>query len=125
MNKVILTGRIATDLEPQKTTSNKTYVRFNLAVNRGSKDANGNYIADFLPITAWEQRADFLTQYAFKGVMISVIGRAETNSYTDKNGSKRKDTFITAEQVEILSKPTSSPEPKQNVEVSPEELPFY
>lgn len=103
MNKVNLTGRIANDLDMRMTQSGKAVLSFNIAVKKETKDENGNYQADFFRITAWEQCAKFLEKYAQKGTLIGVSGKLETNSYTNKYGNNVTDTYIKADQVEILS----------------------
>lgn len=40
--------------------------------------------------------------------MISAIGRIESNVYTKKDGNKVKNTYVVADEVEILSKPKES-----------------
>ena len=141
MNKSIITGRITNDLELKKTQSNKSVWNFTLAVKKDRKDADGNYSADFLEVQCWEQRAEYLSNYAGKGTMIGVCGRLETNSYVNKNGQKIKVTYIQAETVEILSQPqhkeesvkeTSDEYPVDNsmfggndYGFEQEELPFY
>lgn len=117
MNRVELTGRIANDLELKKTNSNKSVLTFNLAVAK-NKD-----ITDFIKIQTWEQRAEYLNNYAFKGVLIECTGRIETSSYNDKNGNRVKDTYVVADQVSILSKPDTS-KMGSRVEFDEEDLPF-
>ena len=117
MNKVELTGRIAQDLELRKTKQNKSVLSFAIATDKG-KDQNGNRMADFINVQCWEQRADFLNQYAFKGVMIGIVGRIENSNYTNQQGQKIQRTYVVAEQVEILSKPQErkqqAPQPAPN-----------
>ena len=104
MNKAFITGRLTDEIQLRKTGSNKSVCEFSLACARGAKDQSGKPITDFINVTCWEQRADFLANYAHKGTMIGVCGRIETQSY-DKNGERRYRTFVVAEQVEILGEP--------------------
>lgn len=137
MNKTLITGRIANDLELKKTQSNKSVLHFTVAVKRDRKDSEGNYNADFIEVQCWEQKAEYLSNYAKKGTMVGVCGRLETNTYENKNGQKIKSVFIQAESVEILSQPQQKEEPVQDNQVDDsmfggssygfeqEELPFY
>lgn len=141
MNKVIITGRIANDLEIRKTPNNKSVLDLRIAVSRDYKDAEGNYPADFIKAVCWEQKADFISKYAQKGTMIGVSGRIQVNVYDDKNGQRVYDTYIQAEQVEILSQPREKEQPKEIVQepvrqepirlgtetivIDQDELPFY
>ena len=108
MNKAFITGRLTDEIQLRKTNSNKSVCEFSLACSRGAKDQSGKPITDFINVTCWEQRADFLSSYAHKGTMVGVCGRIETQSY-DKNGERRYRTLVVAEQVEILGEPKSQP----------------
>lgn len=105
MNKVILTGRITQDLEVRMTQSGSKVLSFSIAVKRETKDQNGEYPVDFIDVTCWEQKAEFLDRYASKGTLIGVCGRMETNTYQNQQGQKVKSTRVKADQVEILSIP--------------------
>lgn len=109
MNTVILTGRIAKDLELKYTQSNKIYCRFTLAVDRGMSkekkqeaEAKGQATADFISCVAWEKTAETLQKYTAKGKKILVNGSIETGSYTAEDGSKRYTINILVNRAEIL-----------------------
>lgn len=102
MNKIMLIGRIATDLDLRMTETGKKVLSFNLAVDRTTKDKNGNYPTDFIKCTAWEYTAEYLNKYAQKGVKIAVEGKLEINAYTSKDGNKVKDANVSVEHGEIL-----------------------
>lgn len=116
MNSVSLTGRIANNLEIRRTQTNKSVLEISLAVNRDRKDQNGEYPADFIKVYCWEQRAEYLNNYAQKGTLIGVSGRIETSSYLDRNGNKIYQTYITANNVEILKQPESRKQPEEVVQ---------
>ena len=134
MNKVSLTGRIANDIDLRKTQAGKSVLDISLAVQRERKGSDGKYPVDFIRVNAWEQRAEFLANYAHKGTMIGVTGRIETWSFTNQNGQKVNTTSIQAESVEILAQPQKEDNYKmagsradsgKSVDISPDELPFY
>lgn len=107
MNNVILTGRIAKDLELKYTQSNKIYCRFTLAVDRGmskekKQEAKGQPTADFINCVAWGTTAEVLNKYTAKGKKILVNGSIETGSYTAQDGSKRYTTDVLVNRAEIL-----------------------
>lgn len=109
MNNVILTGRIAKDLELKYTQSNKIYCRFTLAVDKGmSKEKKqeaedkGQATADFINCVAWGTTAEVLNKYTAKGKKILVYGSIETGSYTAQDGSKRYTTDVLVNRAEIL-----------------------
>lgn len=84
MNQVILMGRF-TD-EPVVRTSGKgkdalTICNFTLAVDRGDKDHN----ADFIRCTAFGARAEFIDNFFSKGQRALVTGRWQTGHYENKD----------------------------------------
>lgn len=113
MNKVLLTGRIASEFELRKTSNNTSVMSFPIAVDTGKKDETGKRVAEFPYIQAWGQNADFLNQYAYKGVTIGVEGHLhiETNEY---NGQKNTRVYVVADRVEILHKPEQKTEAVNN-----------
>ncbi len=98
MNKVLLIGRITSELEIQQTTSNNNYVRFSVAVKR---PYNKNEV-DFIPIIAWKSQADFVSKYLTKGSMISIEGRWNTSTYESKEGKKITRYEVNADRVQGL-----------------------
>lgn len=101
MNKVELTGRIANDLDIRKIPSGTSILTFNLAVDRGTKDTNGEKVVDFIRIQAWDRKAEYLYTYAEKGCLIGVTGSLRVEKYT-KDGQTLTSYCVNADQVEIL-----------------------
>lgn len=124
-------GRVCAAPEAFTTQSGISRSTFRLAVNRPYKNPQGNYDADFLPIIAWRQTADFCNRYLDKGRKVAVEGSIQTRSYDAQDGSKRYVTEIIADSVEALGgkeekaeKPAEAPA-DQFTEVDPgDELPF-
>ena len=98
LNKVILGGRLTSDVELKQTQSGIPVCSFSIAVNR---HAVGKNEADFFTVTAWRQTAEFVCRYFKKGSSICVIGSLQNRSW-EKNGEKRTVTEIVAEQVEFV-----------------------
>lgn len=105
MNSVIIIGRMATDPEAFTTQSGISRSSFKVAVQRDHKNQNGTYDADFLPIVAWRQTADYVNRYLHKGSRIAVNGSIQTRTYDAQDGSKRYVTEIIADRVEGLGDP--------------------
>lgn len=95
-NKVVLVGRISTDLELRQTNNGKSYCRFNLAVNRMNDGT------DFIIITVWNKQAENIVQYQSKGSLILVEGSISTGNYTDSDGNIRKTFEVMAQNVQFL-----------------------
>jgi single-strand DNA-binding protein len=101
-------GRLTADPELKQTQNFKSFVRFNIAVNRYVKDKDHNTKqdskpnhpeADFFTIIAWEKTAEFVCKYFGKGDVIVIEGSVRTGNYEDKEGVKRKSFEIWARQV--------------------------
>lgn len=109
MNNVILTGRIAKDLEIRYTQNGKAYCRLTLAVDRGMSkekkqeaEAKGQQTADFISCVAWNKLAETINRYSGKGRKILVEGSIQTGSFTAEDGSKKYTTDILVNRAEIL-----------------------
>ena len=88
MNNVTLIGRLTKDPELKYTPGNNTAVcQFNIAVDRRFKSDN-QPSADFIPVVAWKQTAEFVSKYFNKGSRIAIIGQLQTRSWDDTEGKK-------------------------------------
>ena len=102
MNRVCLVGRITVKPELKQTTNGIATTRFNLAVNR----TYDNKQTDFIPVQVWRKQAENICRYLDKGNRVSIEGRIQVDSYTDKEGNKRNLTYVVADNVEFIeSKP--------------------
>lgn len=101
MNKCIITGRIANDLELRATTTGKSICDFRLATNRPVL-RDGERVADFINCRVWNKTAENLVKYQTKGNMIVVIGRMQVDNYQDKEGKNKYNTYILVEELEFL-----------------------
>lgn len=129
MNKVIMIGNIATDIEMRTTQSGVANCSFRIAVQRKFKNANGEYESDFLSVVAWRQTAEFIHKYFSKGSKIAIEGSLQARSYDAQDGSKRYVTEIVADQAEFVAprKDDAQPSKPSNegfTEVDDNELPF-
>ena len=104
MNKVVLIGRIAKDIEVRYTTTQKVVAMFSLAVNREFKNQKGEYEADFFNIVMWGKPAELAGNTLKKGSKIAIDGRIQNRSYEAKDGTKRYITEIIANGFEYLEK---------------------
>lgn len=104
MNRVEIIGRLTRDVEVRKTNSGLSVAQFTVAVDRRlPKNADDQQPrADFISCIAWRQSADFLGTYAKKGNLVSVEGRLQTGSYTDKDGKKVYTTDVVCDNVQLL-----------------------
>lgn len=85
MNKVILTGRIASDTLKEHRKENSLWVRFNLAViDQGVSKVK------FIDINLFNKVAENYLKYCKKGDLIEVIGKIDTSYYIAKDTQKKK-----------------------------------
>ena len=144
MNKVILIGNLTRDPEAFTTQSGVSRSTFTVAVQRRFANAQGVREADFIPVVAWRQSADFVNRYLTKGSKVAVEGSIQVRSYDAQDGSKRYVTEIIADNIEALGSrdegqgqarprdngPTPPPAPAAGpamndfTEVEDDELPF-
>lgn len=103
MNKVILIGRICTDIESRTTTNGTAVATYRLAVDRKFKK-EGQPEADFLNCVAFGNNGEFASKYLRKGIKIAVEGSIQTRSYDDKDGKKVYVTEIIVDQHEFCEK---------------------
>jgi len=100
MNHIVIMGRLTNDPERRETPAGVPVTKFTLAVDRGytPKDG-GERKADFIPVVAWRNTADFVAKYFTKGQMAAVNGRLEIREWTDKDNNRRWSTEVIAENV--------------------------
>ena len=132
MNKVIITGRIATNLELRATSTGKSICEFRIATNRPA-NRDGERVADFINCRVWNKTAENLVKYQSKGNLIAVSGRMQVDTYEDKEGNKKYNNYVLVEDLEYLeSKKESIPEEKlqtktqvqDQIKYTDEDLPF-
>ena len=83
MNKVILMGRLTADPELRQTSTGKSVCDITIAVDRRFTPQGQERQADFIPVTLWQQTAEFVCKYFQKGKMIAVEGSMQISSYND------------------------------------------
>jgi len=102
MNVVLLTGNLVRDPEKSYTNSGMAVTRFTIAVNRNySKKSEGGQDADFIRVTCFDKRAEFVEKYLTKGRKVGVEARVQTGSY-EKDGKTVYTTDFIANNIEFL-----------------------
>ena len=99
LNQIVLMGRLTKDPELRRTQNSTAVASFTLAVERDFKSDNGQKQTDFIDIVAWRNTAEFVSKYFFKGQMAAVTGRLQIRDWTDKDGGKRRNAEVVAENV--------------------------
>lgn len=109
VNKAIVIGNLTKDVELKKLESGNSVVAFSVATNRDWKDQNGEKKSqvEFHNIVAWGKLAEICAQYLKKGMKIYIEGRLQTREWETKEGDKRRQTEIVANEMHMLSRKDS------------------
>ena len=99
MNSVELIGRLTKDPETRQGQDSQV-ATFTIAIDRNDKDKN----ADFPRVVCFGSTAGFVGKYLTKGRLVSVEGRLQTGSYTNRNGDTVYTTDVVAFKVEALDR---------------------
>ena len=116
MNKVILMGRLTSDPDVRYSTNGDqqtSIARYTLAIDRPGKDAG----TDFISCVAFGKRGEFAEKYLKQGTKMTISGRIQTGSYTNKEGRKVYTTDVVIEEQEFAESKKSNnshPEPQES-----------
>ena len=97
MNKVVLVGRLTRDPEVRYSQGDHATA---VAVDRRFK-RDGEPTADFIPCVVFGRSAEFAEKYFRQGMRVSISGRIQTGSYTNKDGVKGYTTEVIVEEQEF------------------------
>ncbi len=105
MNKIMLIGNLGKDPEMSYTPSGVAFTRFTIAVNRFTKNAEGEREkeTDWFNIVAWRQLAETCNTYLHKGSKVFIEGRLSQREFVGKDGNKRTAVEVTATDMEMLT----------------------
>lgn len=99
LNKIFIMGRLTRDPELRRTQNGTAVTSFTMAVDRDFKNADGTKDTDFIDVVAWRNTAEFVSKYFGKGRMAVVEGRLQLRDWTDKDGNKRRNAEVLADNI--------------------------
>ena len=99
LNHITIMGRMVSDPELRRTNSGVAVTSFTLAVDRDYAKDGAEKETDFIDCVSWKNTAEFVSKYFGKGRMAVVSGRLQIRSWTDKDGNKRRNAEVVAENV--------------------------
>lgn len=99
LNHIVIMGRLCANPELRSTPSGISVTSFTLAVDRDFKNQNGEKEVDFIDVIAWRGTAEFVCKYFQNGRMAVVEGRLQIREWKDKEGNKRRNAEVVAENV--------------------------
>ncbi len=103
LNKITIMGRLTRDVELRRTNGGTAVASFTIACDRDFGDET-----DFIDCTAWKQTGEFVSKNFSKGKMIIVSGRLQIRTWNDKDGNKRRQAEVVAENVYFGEKKDST-----------------
>ncbi|MGY4688871.1 single-stranded DNA-binding protein [Salibacterium sp. K-3] len=107
-NQVTLVGRFTRDPELTYTKDGIAVCNFTLAVQRSFRNMQGDFDADFIPVTVWRKQAENTSIYCHKGALVGVNGRINTRIYENKDQKRIQMVEVNADQVRFLKLNSSS-----------------
>ncbi|MDD3401761.1 MAG: single-stranded DNA-binding protein [Hespellia sp.] len=109
MNKVVLMGRLTRDPEVRYSQGENALAiaRYTLAVDRRFK-RDGEATADFINCVVFGKSAEFTEKYFRQGMRVTICGRIQTGSYTNKDGVKVYTTEVVVEEQEFAESKAAS-----------------
>ena len=119
LNSVLIVGRICSDPEFKVTPNGKELLKFRLANNSAYSDD-----ANFFDVTIWGKTAAALKEYLLKGKQIATQGRLQQKRWETKDGQKRSQVGIVAENVQLLggNKPQDNAPSQEAVAPTPDAI---
>lgn len=106
INNVVLVGRLTKDVNLRSTQNGTMVGTFILAVDRTTKDQQGNRQADFISCVIWNtkysKKAENLATYAHKGSLIGITGEIQTRNYDNKDGQRVYVTEVMCHDFKLL-----------------------
>lgn len=102
--RITLIGHACGDPETRQV-NDKAVANFTVAVNDpfGPKGNDGKPIAVFYKVAVWDRRlVDVATKYIKKGDAVMVEGRLSMETYETRDGQKRTDPKVSANDIVLL-----------------------
>ena len=126
LNKVMLIGNLGQDPEMRYTPSGRPLTKFQIAVDRRWKSADGEKKSEteWFNIVAWGKLAEICNQYLSKGRRVYIEGRLHTRSWQDDNGANHSSVEITANEMIMLDESPIEEETNEGESPSEEDYPF-
>lgn len=115
MNRLILSGHIASIKETTQTAKGTDACYFTLGVKKNySRGEDNKDQAIFVQVATYGKLAQACRSYLEKGQAVNVEGRLDLYQYTDKDGNKRWNTSCIADCVEFGHRSNRSNENSDN-----------
>ena len=129
MNRCILKGRIANDLEVRQGANGNNFLPFTLAVKSSNKKDDE---VNFIDCVAFKNSADYASRYLKKGNLILIEGELNQRKFARQDGTKGSKLEVVIARIENLEKrektdtdaPEVSTDDVENIDLPDDDLPF-
>lgn len=101
---IVLSGRIATDIETKQMTDGTQKAKFRLITSDRKKTDSGEWEdvnVSGWTVVAWDKLAIRVIDHLSKGMPITVQGSIKEVSWLDQDGNKKKSTEVRASEVAV------------------------
>jgi single-strand DNA-binding protein len=135
MNCCVFVGRVGGDAELNYTKDGKAVSNFNIAIDNGkNKDTGVKRPATWIKCVLWEKRAESLSQYIKKGIVVEVQGPVASEAWiSKKSGEAESRVVVTVKDFTFGggsgSEEEAAPAPRQeapraDAPISDDDIPF-
>lgn len=99
LNKCLIIGNLGRDPEMRYTASGAAVTQFSVAVNRNTRDENGEWKkeTEWFRVVLFREQAERAAEWLRKGTKVFVEGRIQTRQY-EKDGQTHYMTELVAER---------------------------
>lgn len=126
LNRVMIIGRLGQDPEIRSTAQGTTVSKFSVATSKKIKEKD---VTEWHKVVAFGKVAEICNHYLSKGSQVFIEGELQTNSWEDKEGTKRYTTNIVVQNVQFLGPKNTdgqgqSSQPKGHAQYTSDNIPF-
>lgn len=118
-NQTLLVGRIVANPEIRQTEAGKNFANITIAVPKPYTNEEGVHEANFIDLTAWNDRVVKKSDHLLKGDLVLIEASIQTR-LVEKDGQKIKYTDIVADNINYLNHSKNQDKTLQNDEVEEE-----
>ncbi len=97
LNRIVILGKVQTDLDTKFTVDGRPIAKFGLPVNNGFNQAPGT-----IEVVCFSKLAEMCGQFVKKDLDVLVEGKIQIRTFDDQNGNRNWVTEIVATNVESL-----------------------
>lgn len=105
INKSILVGNLGADPEVKYTTGGNAICTISIATSEAWKDKKTGQQqerTEWHRVVLYGKLAEIAGEYLTKGRQVYIEGRMRTDKYTDKDGVTRYQTYVVADEMQLL-----------------------